>query len=206
MPAPTKPHTLGLPLASLKSFDAEFDGEEAAEGGDEISAHREDKIDNLVSGGSLRLAREASKEACLLAPYSMFLGGRHRMRLAVAFDEIARQLTVGEPDQGFVDSSNLNGSVEGGTGGRVKPGGGRRGPGIEVVNGGRTKEFEAYRALLVAARQGERGGCKFSHTEVERLVRMRNVVEPAAAKVAGEALAHEALSTIWREAGLVAHG
>lgn len=139
---------------------------------------REAKLGLLVSAESAELARDAAKEACLLAPGSMYLGGVIRTRLTRHFEDIARQLAVG-------NGRELS-----------------RHHGVRAVDGFRRNLFDAYKDILDAAEQGPAGMGGWSREEVERLERMRRVVQPTAARVVGAAVAHEAFASVWKEAEL----
>ena len=167
---------------------------------------RTTKLDILVSAGSPELAREAAKEACVLAPGSMYLGGVALARLAEQFQEIARQMHAGENEL----------SLRGGSGG-----GSMDYRGTQKADGGLLrKEFDAYKEILEAAavataaveeeeeeeewpESGQRMACPFSREEVERLERMRGIVQPSASRVVGRAVAHQALETAWERAAIV---
>lgn len=161
---------------------------------------RDTKLKILISAESAELAREAAKEACLLAPGSMYLGGVSLSRLTAQFQDIARQIESGE--------RGLSIHVVGGGGG----GGGSVGGGVDYrctkkVDGDLLgKEFDTYKEILeaVADKEDGVGGVGWSEEEVERLERMRTVVQPAAARVVGAAVAHQALETVWKKAAIVA--
>ncbi|CAN0253560.1 unnamed protein product [Ectocarpus fasciculatus] len=70
VPSPTYPRESGSPIPTVSS------------------AH-DTKLNLLASAGSAELAREAAKEACVLAPSSMFLGGEALSLLAEKLGEIA---------------------------------------------------------------------------------------------------------------------
>lgn len=161
------------------------------------------KLGLLASAGSARLAGDAAKELCRLAPTTLYLG-REVEELAKNFQEISEKLGVLEEQRGRNGSAFT--AAKGGWGGdnnrMIVSGvgmGGRVGGGS-----GRTKEFDAYNEMLFTVQSGPINGEAWTSEEIERLRRMRDVVECAAARVAGEAVAHEALSTLWREAGLIA--
>lgn len=151
---------------------------------------RESKLRLLVSAESAELARDAVTEACVLAPGSMYLGGLARARLTAHFRDIARQLELGGRHLSFPGLGGNNNNV--------------RNVRVGAVGGGcRSKEFDAYKEILDAAEEcSEAGGREWSREEVERLERMRRVVQPAAARVVGAAVAHEALNTVWTEAAI----
>lgn len=152
----------------------------------EGSHGRETKLKSLLSAASTALAEDAAVEACMLAPGSMYLGGQPRNRLMQYFCEIAKQLKAREV--------SLLGS------------------GRDIQDKTRyssdypNQEFDAYKEILDAHKKYTemRGGAwTWSVEEVDRLERMRRVVQPAAARVAGAAVAHEALDMVWRETALI---
>lgn len=135
-----------------------------------------------MSAKSAELARDAAKEACLLAPGSMYLGGVTRTRLTRHFEDIAMQLSAGSGNGRALSCYR----------------------GARAVDGFRRNLFNAYKDILDAAEQGAPGVEGWSKEEVERLERMRRVVQPTAARVVGAAVAHEALASVWKEVELVA--
>lgn len=164
----------------------------------------------LVGGGSLRLVRDAAKEVCFLAPISMYLGGEHRYKVTSAFKEITRQLIIGDRELGFVDEGSCEEKMDGERKSSEVQGvacrGARSTSAIRISSGGRTKEFEAYRMILSSSHEGPEGSnAGWSKEERDRLWRMRRVVDSAAARVVGEAIAQESMVTYWREARLPAY-
>lgn len=162
---------------------------------------RDTKLDFLISAGSAELAREAAKEACVLAPGSMYLGGDALARLVGQFQEIARQMR--SEDNGLSLSSG--GSSSGGGVGSM----GYRGA-KEADGGLLGKEFDAYKEVIEAAvaveeerLAGRRTACFLSREELERLERMRGIVQPSASRVVGRAVAHQALETAWESAAII---
>lgn len=162
---------------------------------------RDTKLEILISAESPELAREAAKEACVLAPGSMYLGGAALARLAEQFQEIARQMRSG-----------------GGNEFSLRSGGGGAGSmdyrGTQDADGGLlSKEFDAYKEILEAAMaaeetekwpaSGRRMARPVSREEVERLERMRGIVQSSASRVVGRAVAHQALETAWESAAVV---
>ncbi|CAM9406364.1 unnamed protein product, partial [Laminaria digitata] len=69
------------------------DGRSSGAGGAENV--RESKLRLLLSAESEGLARDAAREACALAPASLYLGGEARKRLAAQFRDVSRQLGSG---------------------------------------------------------------------------------------------------------------
>lgn len=157
---------------------------------------RDTKLEILISAESPELAREAAKEACVLAPGSIYLGGDALARLAGQFQEIARQMRSGETALSFP----AHGSV-----------GSMDHRGMKEADGGLLgKEFDAYKEILEAAVMAEeewsaggRMASPLSREEVERLERMRGIVQPSASRVVGRAVAHQALETAWERAAAV---
>lgn len=164
---------------------------------------RESKLRLLVSAESAGLARDAAREACALAPASLYLGGEARMRLAAQFRDVARQLGSGGRE--LQTARGGGGEITyGGQGGVVSGYGSGGGAGDADLL---SKVFDAYKEILEAAEEGPEAGGEgdrgcWSREEVERLERMRRVVQPAATRVVGAAAAHEALNTLWREASI----
>lgn len=165
---------------------------------------RATKLEILISAESPELAREAAKEACVLAPGSMYLGGVALVRLAQQFQEIARQMHSGE------NELSLRGGGGGGGSGSMD----YRGTTQEADGGLLGKEFDAYNEILEAAvaaaeeedwpeESGRRMACPLSREEVDRLERMRGIVQPSASRVVGRAVAHQALETAWERAAIV---
>lgn len=162
---------------------------------------RDTKLKILISAESAELARDAAREACLMAPGSMYLGGVWLSRLAAQFRDIARQMESGE--QGL-SLHVVGGSGAAGFGGSVDYRGTKK-----VDSDLLGKEFDNYKEILEAVADKEDGGggvaeIGWSREEVERLERMRAVVQPAAARVVGAAVAHQAFETVWRKAAIVA--
>lgn len=160
---------------------------------------RDTKLKILISAESAELVGEAAKEACALAPGSMYLGGAALSRLAVQFGEIARQMESAEAGMELVP---VHRGGERGNNDLYRGGGGGDG-----IDGGLIgKEFDAYKEIIeaVTAAQGSGGRrtAGLSGEEVERLARMRRVVQPAASRVVGAAVAHQALESVWENAGL----
>lgn len=164
---------------------------------------RDAKLKILMSAESAELAREAAKEACVLAPGSMYLGGVALARLEGQFQEIARQMRSGENELSF----RAGGGGGGGAGSMDYR------DAKEADGGLLGKEFDAYKEILEAAvapeeeeewAGGRRTACPLSREEVERLERMRGIVQPSASRVVGHAAAHQALETAWEGAAIVA--
>lgn len=187
-------------------------GGRAADIGLEAELNREAKLGLLVSAGSARLAADAAKELCRLAATTLYLG-RELGPLAGNFQEISRRLEMMEQQRESIRSSTGSAFAAVGGGGRGRGGGynmmiesgvntgAGRGTGGDS---GRTKEFDAYTEMLDTMQRGPMDGEAWTGEEIDRLRRMRDVVECAAARVVGEAVAHEALSTVWRGEGLIA--
>lgn len=66
------------------------------------------------------------------------------------------------------------------------------------------KDFDAYKEILEAAKEGPAAGilAGWSKEEVERLERLRCVVQHTAARVVGPAIAHESFDTVWKMTGI----
>ncbi|CAM9787526.1 unnamed protein product [Ectocarpus sp. 4 AP-2014] len=150
------------------------------------SAH-DTKLKLLTSAGSAELAREAAKEACVLAPSSMFLGGETLSLLAEKLGEIAWLLEEGG-EQEEVGSLGGEGRKSGGA--------------------GFGKEFYAYKEIVEAAVEeragGEAAALGRSRDEMDRLERMWRIVQPSASRVVGAAAAHQTMETFWQNLAPVA--
>lgn len=168
---------------------------------------RETKLELLLSAKSPELAGEASREACLLAPGSLYLGGGALQRLASHFRDISLLMQLGEEEGQRGRMLSL------GDGSSYPRRGARTAGDGDPVGG----EFDAYKEILeaaaaVAAEEEEEeraaggGGmsCPLSGEEVERLERMRDIVQPSASRAVGAAAAYQALDTVWRKAAVVA--
>lgn len=154
---------------------------------------RDAKLKILISAESAELVGEAAKEACALAPGSMYLGGAALSRLAAQFGQIAQQMESSGAGKELVSVHR-----GGGEGGNMD---GYRGVG-SVNDGGLVgKEFDAYKEIIEATAVGRRA-VGWSVEEIERLERMRRVVQPAASRVVGAAVAHQALESVWKNAGI----
>lgn len=158
---------------------------------------RNTKLEILMSAESAELAKEAAKEACLLAPGSMYLGGAALARLAEQFQDIAQQMRSGANELAFCAG-----------GGGVESMDDRDAQGAD--GGVLGKEFDAYKEILEAAVAAEEEccgrrtmACPLSHEETERLERMRGIVQPSASRVVGRAVAHQALESVWERAAIV---
>lgn len=166
-------------------------------GGSSAGGTRDTKLGLLIAAESAELAMEAAKEACLLAPGSMYLGGNALARLADQFQDIARQMRSDE---------NALSHRAGGASRMYYP------RGTKEADGGLVgREFDAYKEIIEAAvaAEGERGAgggmsCPLSREEVERLERMRDIVQQSASRVVGRAIAHQALETALESAVIVA--
>lgn len=132
----------------------------------------------------------------MLAPGSMYLGGVSLSRLAAQFRDIARQMESGQQDLSLHVADGGGGS--GGVGSVDY-----RGTEGKVDGDLLGKEFDTYKEILDAV-EGGGGGIGWSGEEIERLERMRTIVQPAAARVVGAAVAHQALETVWKKAAIVA--
>lgn len=155
--------------------------------------NREAKLGLLISAASPRLATDAASEACCLAPTSLYLG-RDIESLVSTFQEISRLLEMAERKN---DSVGVEGGGSGDPGSMIESAGTQY-----IYHGGRTEEFDAYKAILEAVGQRLMDGEELTREEMKKIWRFRDDVEPAAAKVTGQVVAHEALSTIWKVAGL----
>lgn len=151
-----------------------------------VSSAHDTKLKLLTSGGSAELAREAAKEACVLAPSSMFLGGEALLLLAEKLGEIAWLVEEGGKEK--VGSLSGEGRKSGGA--------------------GVGKEFYAYKEIVEAAVEERAGGAtaalRWSSDEVDRLERMWRIVQPSAARVVGAAAAHQTMETFWKNVAPIA--
>ncbi|CAM9539431.1 unnamed protein product [Scytosiphon promiscuus] len=160
---------------------------------------RDAKLNILIAAESSELVGEAAKEACALAPGSIYLGGDALSRLAAQFGRIARQMESSGAGMELV--SVLRGGERGNMD-LYRGVGGANG-----IDGGLVgKEFEAFKEIVEAATAAEATGGRrtvgWSGEEIERLERMRRVVQPAAARVVGAAASHQVLESIWKNAGI----